>query len=105
MPISLHPLFESIRDYRHAAVLRFLVVALATAAPCSAEHLTVAPYKPSGIYELGEKVGWTVVRSQEPRGSATPYSYTIKENNQRVVATGDLDLSSGKSAIDFMANE
>ena len=38
-------------------------VSLAAAHDCQAQSLTFTPYKASGIYEIGEKVGWTVALS------------------------------------------
>src|SRR5215831_13577475 len=58
-----------------------------------ASQLTATPYKASGIYAIGEKVGWTV---SLPQGSASKngdYTYTIKKNNQEVIKDGSLSFS------------
>lgn len=44
---------------------------------------TVVPFKPSGIYELGEKAGWTVTC---PEG----YRYVVKRNNQDAIQSGEV---------------
>lgn len=78
-------------DRARAAVL---VLSLVLVAPfAAAEQLTLTPFKAGGIYKLGEKAGWTVTA---PAGAASSgeYSYTIKKNNQDVLKTGKLDLSS-----------
>ena len=63
------------------------------------QQLTFTPYHSSGIYEVGETVGWTV----EP-GPATPtyaYKWTIRRNNAVVLKEGKLDLSSGRDKIEI----
>jgi cephalosporin-C deacetylase len=61
------------------------------------------PYKPSGIYSVGEKAGWNV---SLPGGvTAQKYAYTIKRNNLDVIASGDVDLSTGKAAIEITPTE
>jgi len=71
---------------------------------CSAEQLTLTPYKPSGIYDIGEKVGWTAVL---PPGAhpTSGYTYTVKRNNQRVIKTGTLDFSAGPATIEVTPHE
>ncbi|HSI73982.1 MAG TPA: GDSL-type esterase/lipase family protein [Fimbriimonas sp.] len=57
------------------------------------------PYKPSGIYYVGEKVGWTIT------GPAGKVPYTIKKNNQVLVGEGQLDLTSGKASLEVISDE
>jgi cephalosporin-C deacetylase-like acetyl esterase/lysophospholipase L1-like esterase len=57
------------------------------------------PYKPSGIYYIGEKVGWTIT------GPAGKVPYTIKKNNQILVGSGELDLTSGKASLEVISDE
>jgi len=80
----------------------FFVLALAHI--CSAQRLTLVPFKASGIYAIGEKVGWTV---SLPKGAAvtSDYKYAIKKNNFDVIKTGTLDFSSGSAAIEVSLNE
>ena len=76
----------------------------ATAHLCSAQQLTLTPYKASGIYGIGEKVGWTATLPQGavPTGG---YAYTIKKNNQDVIKTGNLDFSAGRATIEVTLSE
>ena len=88
---------------------RFLLSVLA-AAPFSFaqrgpidQQLTFAPYHASGIYDVGETVGWTVTP-----GPVTPtyaYKWTIRRNNAVVLREGKLDLSSGKDKIEITGEQ
>ena len=75
------------------------------AGACSAQQLTVTPFHKSGIYDLGEKAGWEV---SLPEGAPAPtnrYTYTLKQNSQVLIKSGQLDLSSGKTTIEAALNE
>ena len=88
---------------------RFLFVLLAAVpfgfaqrAPID-QQLTFAPYHASGIYDVGETVGWTVTP-----GPVTPtyaYKWTIRRNNAVVLKEGKLDLSSGKDKIEITGDQ
>ena len=68
-----------------------------------AEQLTFTPYHASGIYDMGETVGWTVTP-----GPVTPtyaYKWTIRRNNAVVLKEGKLDLSSGKDRIEIAGDQ
>src|SRR5258708_21921368 len=81
-----------------------VVIVLAAAHSSSAQQLTLTPYRASGTYGVGEKVGWT---ANLPPGS-TPtgdYTYTIKKNNQDVIKTGKLDLATGLATIEVTLDE
>src|SRR5437762_11136657 len=67
------------------------------------QQLALTPYHPSGIYEIGETVGWTVT----PGSAAITYSYkwAIRRNNAVVLKEGKLDLSSGKDTIEIPADQ
>src|ERR1039457_4382749 len=88
---------------------RFLLSVLA-AAPFSFaqrgpidQQLTFAPDHASGIYAVGETVGWTVTS-----GPVTPtyaYKWTIRRNNAVVLKEGKLDLSSGKDKIEIAGDQ
>ena len=77
-----------------AAVFLFSTeFALAQRAPIE-QQLTFAPYHSSGIYDLGETVGWTVTPG--PTAVLTyAYRWTIRRNNAVVLKEGKLDLRSG----------
>jgi len=63
------------------------------------QQLTFAPYHSSGIYNVGETVGWTVTPG--PVEPAYSYKWTIRRNNADVLKEGKLDLSSGKDKIEI----
>ncbi|HJQ25523.1 MAG TPA: GDSL-type esterase/lipase family protein [Blastocatellia bacterium] len=86
-------------------ILAFIAAVIATltaARESQAQSLTFTPYKASGIYDVGEKVGWTVTRSAEATGD---YTYTVKKNDQDVIKAGRLDFSSGRATIEVMLDE
>jgi cephalosporin-C deacetylase-like acetyl esterase len=67
------------------------------------EQLRFAPYHASGIYDVGETVGWTVTP-----GPVTPtysYKWTVRRNNAVVLKEGKLDLSSGKDKIEIAGDQ
>ena len=88
--------------HRRLTVSLLFAVSVFAAPLCLAEPLTLTPFKPGGIYELGEKAGWTVVSPAET--AAHEYSYTIKKNNLDVIESGKLDLSK-PATIDAILNE
>lgn len=67
------------------------------------QQLSFTPYHASGIYGIGETVGWTVTP-----GPVTPtyaYKWTIRRNNNVVLKEGKLDLSSGKDRIEITGEQ
>ncbi|CAN5697767.1 hypothetical protein BH11ARM2_BH11ARM2_06200 [soil metagenome] len=83
----------------------FAVGCLLAAKPQSqAASLSVVPFRASGIYETGEKAGWTV---SLPEGSpATKLTYTLKRNNAVVIASGELNLdASGNATVETTEKE
>src|SRR5512135_1705051 len=67
------------------------------------QQLVFTPYHSSGIYDLGETVGWTV----KP-GPVTPtyaYKWTIRRNNAVVLKEGKLDVSSGAEKIEITGEQ
>jgi cephalosporin-C deacetylase-like acetyl esterase len=67
------------------------------------EQLTFGPYHPSGIYRVGDLVGWTVTPGPAP--PAYTYKWTIRRNNAVVLKEGKLDLSTGKDTIEIAADQ
>ena len=67
--------------------------------PVIPQQLSFAPYHASGIYDVGETVGWTVTPGPAPPTYA--YKWTIRRNNAVVLKEGTLDLSSGKDTIEI----
>jgi cephalosporin-C deacetylase-like acetyl esterase/lysophospholipase L1-like esterase len=77
---------------------------LAAVHVCVAQELTITPYKASGIYRAGEKVGWKVTL---PQGvvPTREYAYTVKKNNLELIKTGKLELSAGTETIEVTLDE
>ena len=94
---------SSRRHFLSPIVLAVAIV-LAAAHSSLAQQLTLTPYKASGIYSVGEKVGWTV-NLQLGSAPTGDYSYTIKKNNQEVIKTGNLDLATGPATIEVTLDE
>jgi cephalosporin-C deacetylase len=92
------------RKYFVPLIFTAFLLCLTTAPFCLAQQPICTPYNASGIYRIGEKVGWTVTL---PQGTAATgnYSYTIKKNNMAVLKTGNLDFSKGSDAIEITLNE
>jgi len=67
------------------------------------QQLTFAPYHATGIYDVGDTVGWTVTPGPVP----PKYSYklTIRRNNATVLKEGKLDLSSGSDTIEITGDQ
>lgn len=83
---------------------RLILAALAAAViPAAAQqlpnvNLVFEPFKPTGIYRIGEHAGWKV---HGLMGNAyTKYKYEIRENNLTVLKSGMLDLTSGEGVLD-----
>ncbi len=67
------------------------------------QQLTFTPYHASGIYDVGETVGWTVTPG--PAAPTYHYRWTIRRNNAVVLKQAMLDLSGGKATIEIAASE
>jgi len=94
-----------IRIYRRVALAVFFAAAFASAqrgGPIP-QQLTFAPYHASGIYQIGETVGWTVTPG--PAEPAYSFKWTIRRNNADVLKEGKLDLSSGKDKIEITGDQ
>lgn len=63
------------------------------------------PFRASGIYQLGEKVGWTVTQPEARTDSVRAYIYTIRENELDLVKSGTIDLATGPATIATTLNE
>jgi cephalosporin-C deacetylase-like acetyl esterase len=89
--------------------LRLIFTALLAAASASAQQaaipqqLAFTPYHASGIYAVGETVGWTVTPGPVARTYA--YKWTIRRNNAVVLKEGKLDFSSGKDKIEITGDQ
>jgi cephalosporin-C deacetylase-like acetyl esterase len=69
------------------------------------EPLNFRPYHENGIYQVGEKAGWTVTMAPGVEAPAAGYAYTVKTNNFQTIKSGTLDLSSGSATIEASVNE
>src|SRR4051812_13521873 len=91
-----------IRERLLFAVLTAASFGFAQRAPID-QQLTFTPYHASGLYDVGETVGWTVTP-----GPVTPtyaYKWTARRNNAVVLKEGKLDLASGKATIEITGDE
>jgi cephalosporin-C deacetylase len=86
------------------ALIAAVIFVLTAPHLCAAQRLTLTPFKASGIYGVGEKVGWTATL---PPGAvpAGGYTYEIKKNNQDVIKSGNLNFSAGHATLDVRLNE
>jgi cephalosporin-C deacetylase len=86
--------------------LMFLVLALETFALAQrapiVQQLTFTPNHASGIYDIGEIVGWTVTPG--PVDPTFAFKWTIRRNNAVVLKEGTLDLATGTSRIEIKAD-
>ncbi len=90
---------------RRVTIVPLLVLSLwlVLAQLCAAQQLLLTPFKPSGIYALGERAGWSVALPAAA-ADAPSYSYTIRKNNFDLIKTGKLDLSQ-PATIEVSLNE
>jgi cephalosporin-C deacetylase-like acetyl esterase len=63
------------------------------------EQLVFTPYHATGIYDIGDTVGWTVTPG--PVEPTYAYKWTVRRNNAVVLKEGKLDLSSGQDKIEI----
>jgi len=75
------------------------------AALAAAQSLTFTPFHSNGIYDIGEKVGWTVTRTANSTDTSVHYRYAIRKNNLEAMKSGVLDWSAGPATIEVVANE
>src|SRR5438067_858698 len=95
---------SSIRSSVRARLALGAIALRLTAA--GAQQPVFTPDHATGIYAVGERVGWTVqdvtpANPGESRGGPNgTYTYTIRKNGGEVVSTGTLDLSQGRARIE-----
>lgn len=80
-----------------------LTIAAVSTLASAQKQLVFTPYHATGIYALGDLVGWHV--SPAPGDQQQHFTYTIKENNDRLLRAGTLDLSQGAAEINVRVNE
>jgi len=81
------------------AMLWCLAVLLAGQA-CLAQEITLTASNKTGIYGVGERVGWEVEVHGPNAVSVTQAGYTLKRNGLTGYEEGRLDLASGKASIE-----
>ena len=116
-PLTLRPPTRPVTAPRAAAALLerviatafrlagLLLIAWSVASPVSAQQLRLTPYHPSGIYDIGERAGWTVSAADGASSPAGDFAYTIKKNNLDAIKSGSFDLSTGAASIDVTIDE
>ncbi|MGV3618879.1 MAG: acetylxylan esterase [Fimbriimonas sp.] len=67
--------------------------------PTQVPVATVVPFKASGIYDQGERAGWTI--ANPPGASLGKVAYTLKRNNHEVIQKGELDLGPGPATVEI----
>ena len=78
-------------------------LAYAQRGPAIEQQLTFAPYHASGVYDVGETVGWTVTPG--PAAPTYAYRWTIRRNNAVVLKQGKLDLGTGADRIEIKGDQ
>lgn len=61
--------------------------------------LSFTPFHRDGIYRRGEPAGWTVSVDKGAHIAPGAYHYTIREDDDRIIKSGTLDLSRGQAKI------
>lgn len=79
-----------------ARILLFLY-----AVACCGQQLVFTPFHTSGIYDIGEKVGWTITAD----GTPGPYTYAIRKNNRETIMSGSLEFAEGIAVVQAQIDE
>jgi len=87
---------------RVAVAVAFAALSFAQPKPGPLE-LSFTPDRATGIYAVGETVGWAVTPGPDPLTHS--YRWTIRRNNAVVLKEGKLDLSSGKDRIEILGDQ
>jgi cephalosporin-C deacetylase len=82
-----------------------MLVAWLAASPIYAQQLKLTPYNASGIYDIGQKAGWTVSAAGDTSAPSGNFAYTIKKNNLNSIKSGNFVLSSSTASIDVALDE
>jgi cephalosporin-C deacetylase-like acetyl esterase len=83
-----------------SAIHSVLVVLSVAGVQANAQQLVVTPYDKTGIYAVNKTVGWTVAVAAGQQAAPGAYAYVVKENGQRPIKNGSLDLSKGPATIE-----
>jgi cephalosporin-C deacetylase-like acetyl esterase len=89
-------------------MIRYLVSFLAAAllaAFAVAQPVALAPRHATGLYALGEPVGWMVTWTGPAAPPADGVAYTLKRNNAVLLKAGKVDLRQGPAHIETTLHE
>ena len=64
----------------------------AAAAEVETPRVVLEPFRPSGIYQRGERAGWTFALAAGETAPSGGFGYALKTNNQDVIETGVIDF-------------
>jgi cephalosporin-C deacetylase-like acetyl esterase len=90
---------------RSRAVSIVAVMSIIHSLDATAQQLTFTPYHATGIYNVGERVGWTISVPQGATARSGAYTYTIKRNGLEVIKTDSVDLSIRTAKIETSLTE
>jgi len=93
----------SLRAFGRSAGVCLALLLLASTV--TAQRPIFTPFRDTGIYALGEPVGWTVTPAPGAVASPVGYRYTISKNNSEIIKTGTIDLSHGRATIETRLDE
>ena len=83
--------------FKFSCISVSIFVTLITASLCGAQQMVITPDKPSGVYQVGDTVRWTV----EWKGTNAPAAhYTFKSGGLTDVGQGDLNFSNGIASLE-----
>lgn len=102
--LSLRNEAKTLVERRDVDGVMGLLALILFASVAEAKQLKFSPFSGSGIYRLGEKVGWTVLPSRSTT-TVAKYVYDIKKNNLATIKAGELDFVSGSAAIEVTVQE
>ena len=85
--------------------MAFAVALTLVARTASAAPPVFTPFHATGIYAVGERVGWTLVVAEGCAAPAGGYRYTIRKNNADTIGAGTLDPAAGAVTIETALDE
>ena len=86
---------------RHQTHAAFICAALLfTGWRAGAQALVATPYDKTGIYGIGQTVGWTIALGEGQQAAPGEYSYAVRENGGAAIKNGSFDLSKGPATIE-----
>jgi cephalosporin-C deacetylase len=95
--------FEFCRAMKLALLLLLVAPAVYAQPKPPVQQLVFRPYHASGLYDVGDTIGWIV--SPGPAAPTYAYKWSIRRNNKDVLKEGKLDLSSGNGRIEIVGDQ